>query len=57
MKSPKENYKIRKSVVLDSGPREDPLIFLPFYTLNIFHVFTSIDEIKFGDGMNQTSVE
>ena len=41
MKSPKEDYNIRKSVALDSGPREDLLIFLSFYTLVIYHVFTS----------------
>ena len=34
MKSPKEDYKIHKSVALDSGPREELLIFLSFYTLN-----------------------
>ena len=33
MKSPKEAYKIRKSEALDSGSREDLLIFLSFYTL------------------------
>ena len=35
MKSPKEDYKIHKSVALDSGPREDLLIF-SFYTLVIY---------------------
>jgi len=37
----KEDYIIRKSVALDSGSREDQLIFLYFYTLVIYHVFTS----------------
>ena len=40
-KFPKEVYKIRKSGALDSGPREDLLILLSFYTLVIYHVFTS----------------
>ena len=33
--------EIRKLVALDSGPREDLLIFLSFHTLVIYHVFTS----------------
>ena len=41
MKSPKKDYKIRKWVVLDSGTREDLLIFLSFYTVVIYHVYTS----------------
>ena len=41
MKSPKEDYKIRKSVVSDPGTREDLLIFLSFNTLVIYHVFIS----------------
>ena len=35
MKSPKEDYEIHKSVVLDPGTREDLLNFLSFYTLFI----------------------
>ena len=35
MKSPKEDYEIRKSVVSDPGIGEDLLIFLFFYTLII----------------------
>ena len=35
MKSPKEDYEIRKSVVSDPGTGEDLLIFLSFYTLVI----------------------
>ena len=41
MKYPKEDYKIRKSVVSDPGNREDVIIFLSFYTLVIYHVFIS----------------
>ena len=41
MKSPKEDYKIRKSVASKPGTREDLLIILSFYTLVIYHVFTS----------------
>ena len=33
MKSPKEDYEIRKSVVSDPGTGEDLLNFLSFYTL------------------------
>ena len=33
MKSPKEDYEIRKSVTSDLGTREDLLIFLSFNTL------------------------
>ena len=39
MKSPKEDCKIRKSVVLDSGPKENLLRFRFFYTLFINNVF------------------
>ena len=35
MKSPKEDYEIRKSVVSDPGTREDLLNFLSFYNLVI----------------------
>ena len=35
MKSPKEDYEIRKKVVSDPGTGEDLLIFLSFYTLII----------------------
>ena len=35
MKSPKEDYEIRKSVVSYPGTGEDLLIFLSFYTLVI----------------------
>ena len=38
MKSPKEGYEIRYSVVSELGTREDLLNFLSFYTLDIFHV-------------------
>ena len=41
LKSQKEDYKIRKSVVLDPGTREVLLIFLSFNILVICHVFTS----------------
>ena len=41
MKSPKEDYEIRKSVVSDPGTGEDLLIFLSFYTLVIKYVFIS----------------
>ena len=41
MKSPKEDYKIRKSVVSDLGTREDLLNFLFFYILVIYHVIIS----------------
>ena len=39
MKSPKEDYEIRKLVVSDPGTREDLLIFLSFSLLVIYHVF------------------
>ena len=39
MKSPKEDYEIRKRVALDSGIREDLIIFLSFYTVVIYNVF------------------
>ena len=42
MKSPKEDYEIRKSVVSDPGTGEDLLNFLSFYTLVIYHVIISI---------------
>ena len=35
MKSPKEDYEIRKRVVSDPGTGEDLLVFLSFYTLII----------------------
>ena len=35
MKSPKEDYEIRKRVVSDPGTGEDLLIFLSFYTFVI----------------------
>ena len=35
MKSPKEDYEIRKSVVSDPGTAEDLLNFLSFYNLVI----------------------
>ena len=38
MKSPKEDYKIRKSQVSDSGTREDPLIFFSFFTLIVNNI-------------------
>ena len=38
MKSPKEDYKIRKSVAPDPGTRKDLLIFLSFNTLVIYHL-------------------
>ena len=41
MKSPKEDYEIRKWVVSDPETGEDLLIFLSFITLVIYHVFTS----------------
>ena len=41
MKSPKEDYKIRKSESWDPGTREDLLIFLSFNKLVIYHVFMS----------------
>ena len=41
MKSPKEDYEIRKSVVSDLRSREDQLNYLSFYTLVIYHVIIS----------------
>ena len=41
MKSPKEDYEIRKSVVSDLRTREDLLNFFSFYTLVIYHVIIS----------------
>ena len=42
MKSPKEDYEIRKSVVVSNfGTREDLLIFFPFITFVIYNVFIS----------------
>ena len=41
MKSPKEDYEIRKSVVSEPGTGEDLRNFLPFYTLVIYHVIIS----------------
>ena len=41
MKSPQEDYNIRISKALDSGPRKDLLIFISFYSLVIYYVFTS----------------
>ena len=41
MKSPKEDYEIRKSVVSNLGTREDLLNFLFFYILVIYHVIIS----------------
>ena len=41
MKSPKEDYEIRKSVVSDLETREDLLNFLFFTTLVIYHVIIS----------------
>ena len=41
MKSPKEDYEIRKSVVSDPGTREDLLIFLTSSLLVIYHVLIS----------------
>ena len=41
MKSPKEDYEIRKSVVSDLGTREDLPYFLFFYILVIYHVIIS----------------
>ena len=41
MKSPKEDYEIRKSVGSDLGTREDLLNFLFFYILVIYHVIIS----------------
>ena len=41
IKSPKEDYEIRKSVVSDPGTGEDLLNFLSFYTLVIYHVIIS----------------
>ena len=41
MKSPKEDYEIRKGVVSDLGTREDQLNYLSFYTLVIYHVIIS----------------
>ena len=41
MKSPKEDYLIRKSVALDYGPREDLLIFLSFNAIVIHYLYVS----------------
>ena len=41
MKSTKEDYTIRKRVALDSGPREDLLIFLSLNTIVLHYVFVS----------------
>ena len=41
MKSPKEDYEIRKIRVSDPGIREDLLNFLSFYKLVIYHVITT----------------
>ena len=38
MKSPNEDYEIRKGVASDPGTLEDLLIFLSFITLVIYHV-------------------
>ena len=45
MKSPKEDYKIRKWVVLDPGTGEDLLIFLYFYTL-VFNMYLYLEAIN-----------
>ena len=45
MKSPKEDYEIRKSVVSDPGTGEDLLNFLSFYTL-VFIMYLYLETIK-----------
>ena len=44
--TPKADYKIRKSVVSDPGPREDLLIFFSFKQLVIHYVYVSIEAKK-----------
>ena len=45
MKSPKEDYEIRKSVVSDPGTGEDLLIFFSFYTL-VFNMYLYLEAIN-----------
>ena len=45
MKSPKEDYEIRKSDVSDLGTGEDLLNFLSFYTL-VFIMYLYLETIK-----------
>ena len=45
MKSPKEDYEIRKSVVSDPGTGEDLLNFLSFYTL-VFNMYLYLEAIN-----------
>ena len=45
MKSPKEDYEIRKLVVLDLGTGEDLLNFLSFYTL-VFNMYLYLEAIN-----------
>ena len=45
MKSPKEDYEIRKSVVSAPGAGEDLLNFLSFYTL-VFNMYLYLEAIN-----------
>ena len=49
MKSPKEDYIIRKSVALDSETREDLIIFLSFNTLIVNTIVSVEVNISFTD--------